>query len=98
MKFTRAMVKIFRKMGADMEGLMARKAELLRKMPQFKDKTVTELNDAAHEEVIADAESRITELRKKTAELNREMDSLREKIKGVDKSKREEIKQVIYDH
>ena len=40
-------------------------------------------------EEIADAESRITELRKKTAELNREMDSLREKIKGVDKSKRE---------
>ena len=40
-------------------------------------------------ELIADAESRITELRKKTAELNREMDSLREKIKGVDKSKRE---------
>ena len=34
---------------------MTRKAELLRKMPQFKDKTVTELNDAAHEEVIADA-------------------------------------------
>ena len=43
------------RMGADMEGLMTRKAELLRKMPQFKDKTVTELNDAAHEEVIADA-------------------------------------------
>lgn len=40
-------------------------------------------------EEIADAESRITELRKKTAELNREMDSLWEKIKGVDKSKRE---------
>ena len=40
-------------------------------------------------EEIADAESKITELRKKTAELNREMDSLREKIKGVDKSKRE---------
>ncbi len=49
-------------------------------------------------EEIADAESRITELRKKTAELNREMDSLREKIKGVDKSRREEIKQAIYDH
>lgn len=98
MKFTRDLVKIFRKMGADMEGLMTRKAELLRKLPEFKDKTVTELNDAAHEEVIADAESRITELRKKTAELNREMDSLRKKIKGVDKSRREEIKQVIYVH
>lgn len=74
------------RMGADMEGLMTRKAELLRKMPEFKDKTVTELNDAAHEEVIADAMETILS-----------DGTVKEDLATYDKSIWEKIKDFIVD-
>lgn len=43
------------RMGADMERLISEKVDLLRKLEDYKSMTVSELNDAAHEEVIADA-------------------------------------------
>lgn len=70
------------RMGADMEGLMTRKAELLRKMPEFKDKTVTELNDAAHEEVIADAMETILSDGKVLEDLATYDESIWQKIKN----------------
>lgn len=43
----------------------------------------------AKAEELADAELRVAELRKKTAETNRQLDSLNERIKGVPKGQRE---------
>lgn len=68
--------------GEDVDAMIAAKKELLRKMKEFKDLSDSDLTDAAHEEVIADAMETVLSDGKVLQELAERDKSLWEKVKA----------------
>lgn len=77
-------------LGKDAEGLIAAKVELLRKIPDYKDYTVAQLNDLAAEEVVADGIELVLADGKIVDELARTDESIWKRMKDF-------IKKVISD-